>query len=130
MYIGWFDSKSKTAEGHTAGNFVGVHVGGPTHVGHYFHPAISAGDGIFGSAEGGPVLKPGKQYEWTLRYDPAAADGHGSLHLTLGDEQVTLPIKPGLKKQGVTLDRFGMFTSTAGGQLVRIYLDDLLYTAK
>lgn len=47
----------------------------------------------------------------------------------LGDETVKLPFKPGRKKEGETLDRFGMFTSQTGGQMVRICLDDLAYTA-
>ena len=34
-----------------------------------------------------------------------------------------------LKAQGASLDRFGLFTSTIGGQALRIFLDDLTYTA-
>ena len=75
------------------------------------------------------MLKPGKSYDWSLVYDPAANNNLGEIKLTLGDEFVVLPLKPGRKKEGATLDRFGMFTSQAGGQLVRIYLDDLTYTA-
>jgi len=44
-------------------------------------------------------------------------------------DSVTLALKPGQKAQGASLDRFGLFTSTAGGQMVKIYLDDLTYTA-
>jgi hypothetical protein len=42
---------------------------------------------------------------------------------------VTLPLKKGIKAQGASFDRFGLFTSNIGGQIVRIYLDDLKYTA-
>ena len=56
-------------------------------------------------------------------------DGHGEMRVTLGKESVTLALKPGQKAQGANLDRFGLFTSTAGGQMVKIYLDDLKYTA-
>lgn len=42
---------------------------------------------------------------------------------------MTLPLKKGLKAQGARFDRFGLFTSNVGGQIVRIYLDDLKYTA-
>lgn len=48
---------------------------------------------------------------------------------TLGAESVMLALKPGVKKQGATLDRFGLFTSQAGGQMAKIFLDDLSYTA-
>ena len=49
--------------------------------------------------------------------------------MTLDKESVTLVLKSGIKAQGALFDRFGLFTSTIGGQLVRIYLDDLKYTA-
>ena len=42
---------------------------------------------------------------------------------------MTLALKPDQKAEGARLDRFGLFTSTAGGQMVKIYLDDLTYTA-
>ena len=43
---------------------------------------------------------------------------------------MTLSLKPGQKAEGASFDRFGLFTSTAGGQMVKIYLDDLTYTAR
>jgi hypothetical protein len=42
---------------------------------------------------------------------------------------VTIALKKGDKAQGAHLDRFGLFTPVAGGQLVWIFLDDLKYTA-
>lgn len=126
MFIGWFDSATK--EPSTEGNFVGIHVGGPTRVGHCFTPRLATSKAGIGKAEKGPQLKPGKVYEWSLVYDPAANGGNGELRVTLGGESVTLPLKPGLKKQGATLDRFGICTSTIGGQMVKIYLDDLTYS--
>jgi len=51
------------------------------------------------------------------------------MRVTLGSESVTLALKPGQKARGATLDRFGLFTSQAGGQRVKIFLDDLSYTA-
>ena len=49
--------------------------------------------------------------------------------MTLGKEAATLSLRKGMRAQGARLDRFGLFTSDAGGQLVRIFLDDLRYTA-
>ena len=112
-----------------AGHFLGVHVGGPTRVGHYFHPSLATAKGIRGQAPGGPVLEPGKVYDWSLVYDPAAEGGSGAITITLDKESVTLPLKKGIKAQGARFDRFGLFTSNIGGQIVRIYLDDLKYTA-
>jgi hypothetical protein len=129
MYLGWFGSEAREQSPAAAGNFVGVHVGGPTRVGHYFAPVVVTGGGTKQHVEKGPVLVPGRVYEWSLVYDPAGAGGNGEVTVKLGEELVTLKLKKGVKGEGARLDRFGLFTSTIGGQLVRIYLDDLRYTA-
>lgn len=129
VFLGWFSSAAKDQPPSDTGHFLGVHVGGPTRVGHYFHPAFATAKGTKGMAESGPLLAPGKTYDWSLIYDPAANGGKGEVRVTLGKESVTLALKDGVKAQGGRFDRFGLFTSTAGGQLVRIYLDDLKYTA-
>jgi hypothetical protein len=129
MFLGWFSSASKETSPTEAGNFLGVHVGGPTRVGHYFHPSLTTAGGSRAQAEAGPVLVPGTVYNWSLVYDPDADAGRGTLRVTLGDESVTLHLKKGLKVQGGRFDRFGLFTSNIGGQIIRIYLDDLKYTA-
>ena len=129
MFLGWFNSANKDEPPTQAGHFLGVHVGGPTRVGHYFHPALATARGTRSQAAAGPVLTPGKVYNWSLVYDPTAAGGNGTITVTLGKESVTLPLKKGVKAQGARFDRFGLFTSNIGGQIVRIYLDDLKYTA-
>jgi len=129
MFIGWFNSTNKVKPPVEAGNFLGVHVGGPTRVGHYFQPAYRTGQGSRGSPKTGPVLVPEKVYDWKLNYDPAAEQGRGAIQVKLGDESVTVAFKPGQKEEGATFDRFGVFTSDIGGQMVKIYFDDLKYTA-
>jgi hypothetical protein len=129
MRIGWFNSNAKGTAGADADNFVGVFVGGPTRVGHYFIPAFANSVGGRGKVESGPILTPGKIFDWSVIYDPAGNGGNGEMRVTLGEESVTLALKPGLKAKGATMDRFGFFTSTIGGQMVKIYLDDLKYTA-
>lgn len=129
VFLGWFNTGGKDTPPVEAGNFLGIHVGGPTRVGHYFHPALTTAKGTRALAEKGPVLVPGKVYDWSLVYDPTAGGGNGSIAVTLGKESVTLPLKPGWKAEGAGFDRFGLFNSNIGGQLVRIYLDDLTYTA-
>jgi hypothetical protein len=104
-------------------------VGGPTRVGHYFQPAYSTAKGTKGLAKTGPVLVPGKVHEWSLLYDPTADGGKGAVRVALDKESVTLGFKEGVKMQGAEFNRFGLFTSTTGGQIVKIYLDDLKYTA-
>jgi hypothetical protein len=129
MFLGWFNGANKDHPPTEAGHFLGVHVGGPTRVGHYFHPSLATAKGARAQAPAGPVLTPGKLYEWSLVYDPAAEGGNGAATVTLGGESVTLPLKKGVKAQGARFDRFGLFTSDIGGQIVRIYLDDLKYTS-
>lgn len=128
MSIGWFSSSANDKEPADERNFVGIHVGGPTRVGHYFIPVVATAKGRMAKVEKGPVLTPGKLFDWSLIYDPAANGGNGEVRVTLGEESVTLPLKPGQKAQGAVLDRFGLFTSTIGGQMVKIYLDDLVYS--
>ncbi|MEO6436080.1 MAG: hypothetical protein ABIP55_10000, partial [Tepidisphaeraceae bacterium] len=129
MLLGWFSSAGKSKEPAGAGNIVAIHVGGPTRIGHYFIPEFAGAKGAKGKVNKGPVLTPGKVFDWSLVYDPAANDGNGEMRATLGAESVTLALKPGQKADGASLDRFGLFTSTVGGQMVKIYLDDLQYTA-
>ncbi len=129
MHIGWFSSATKDKSPDEAGNFIGIHVGGPTRIGHYFIPQFATAAGTKGKVDSGPVLTPGKLFDWSLVYDPAASGGNGELRVTLGTESATLALKPGQKQQGATLDRFGLFTSQAGGQMVKIFLDDLQYSA-
>lgn len=128
MMLGWFSSAHQDKSPHVAGDFVGIAVGGPTRIGHCFRPSLTTGKGTRLQLEQAPVLKPGRSYDWTLVYDPAGNNNLGEMKVTLGNESVTLPFKQGRKKDGATFDRFGLFTSQAGGQMVRIFLDDLSYT--
>jgi hypothetical protein len=129
VFLGWFNSANKDKPPTDAGNFLGVHIGGPTRVGHYFQPSLVTAKGTKAQAAAGPVLTPGKVYDWLLVYDPAADHGNGAITVTLGNESVTLSLKSGVKAQGGGFDRFGLFTPAHGGQLVKLYLDDLSYTS-
>jgi hypothetical protein len=130
MAFGWFSSAAKEKEPSAGGNFVGIHVGGPTRVGHYFSPECVMADGTRRAVKTAPVLTPGQKYDFTYRYDPSANGGNGEVKVTLGDQSVTLQLRAGDKALGATLDRFGLFTNTIGGQSLKIYLDDLTYTAR
>jgi hypothetical protein len=129
MFLGWFNSANKDEPPARAGHFLGVHVGGPTRVGHYFQPSLTTATGAKAQAAAGPILTPGTVYDWSLVYDPAAEAGNGAVTVTLGMESVTLPLRKGQKAQGARFDRFGVLTPSVGGQIVRVYFDDLKYTA-
>lgn len=128
ILLGWFSS-AHDKEAADNRNFVGIHVGGPTRIGHYFIPRFADAKGSVGKVEKGPLLTPGKVFDWSLVYDPAVNGGLGEIKVTLGDESATLSLRAGQKAAGASLDRFGLFTATAGGQMVKIYLDDISYTA-
>jgi hypothetical protein len=141
--LGWFNSAEKTDAPPQTGNFVGIKIGGPTRVGHYFLPVYAtaprAGRDAAASRQRpkrvtvepkeGPVLVPQQVFPWSLVYDPAGNGGTGTLEAKLGGDSVTLPLKKGDKALGATFDRFGLFSPHIGGSYVRIYFDDLSYTA-
>ncbi len=99
-------------------------------MGHPFIPAFSAASGIHGVSKTGLALLPGKSYNWKLIYDPDANHGTGAITATLGAESTTLNFKKGWKERAdkSRLDHFGIFSIGPGGQMVKIYLDDLRYT--
>jgi len=125
--FGWFSGQRQSVDKpFDSANFLGVAIGGPTRVGHYFRPMCVTAKGTRRRAAAGPLLVPGQVCEWSVRFDPA---GTGSLRVTLGGESVTLDLKRGDKQEGARLDRFGLVTSRPGGGLVKIWFDDLRYTA-
>jgi hypothetical protein len=139
--FGWFNSKEdfsdKGPENNApTPNFVGVTIGGPTRVGHYFIPKVTTTKGNTLVAQGtrdnpkaGPVMTQGDATNWTLVYDPTGNNGNGSMRVTLGGESVVLDLKPGLKAEGAHFDRFGLLVVPMGGHHVKVYFDDLKYTA-
>jgi len=130
MRFGWFSSEGKKEDKPFDGsNFVGIAIGGPTRVGHYFQPTCATAKGTRRRAGKGPLLVPGKLYEWSFLYDPAGNNGQGSMQVTLGGESVTLDLKRGDKQEGARLDRFGLVSTRPGGGIVKIWFDDLQYTA-
>ncbi|HYR57940.1 MAG TPA: hypothetical protein VEO95_04900, partial [Chthoniobacteraceae bacterium] len=128
--LGWFNSVAKGTGEHQLRDFVGVHVEGPTRVGHYFQPMIVTAAGNKASPGKGPVLPPdSKPHAWTFAYDPAANEGNGAVTVTLDQESVTLNIAKARRAEGAQLDRFGLFSAAVGGSRVKIYLDDIEYSA-
>ncbi len=125
--IGWFGAKDSDVPADSR-DFVGVVIGGPTRVGHYFLPLCATAGENRVTLKQGPILVPGKPHEWTLLYDPAANNGNGAMRVTLDGESITLNLKPGQKKEGARLDHFGLASIRPGGGIVKIYFDDLKYT--
>src|SRR5205823_10547587 len=141
MYLGWFNSAERTNAPTQAGNFLGIKIGGPTRVGHYFVPSYATARSpkdqnveprrkrISIEQREGPLLVPQKIVEWNLVYDPAGNNLNGVMQVMLDKETINLPLHDGDKSRGARFDRFCLFTSHIGGSFVEIYLDDLQYTA-
>jgi hypothetical protein len=135
MCFGWFRSvgggKGEDLAPNRTGEFLGIKVGGPTRVGHMFLPTFTVNEKLRGLPDHGPVMRPGKACKWSLVYDPEANDGNGAITATLDGESVTHNLKPGQKAKAkdARLDHFGMFSIGPGGQIVKLYLDDVTYTA-
>jgi hypothetical protein len=132
MCFGWFHTDNGPESPDKSGQFLGIHVGGPTRVGHYFQPVFTVNENLRGSAEKSPLMRAGKAVDWSLLYDPAANNGNGAITATLGGESVTLNLKPGQKAaaKDARFDRFGLFSISTGGQIVKLYLDDVTYTSE
>ena len=129
--MGWFHSGAQNGEKKSPRDFIGVAIGGPTRVGHYFRPMVTKGDDERALPKTGPVLHPdGKPHTWSVAYDPAANSGHGAMTVKLDDETATLEVPENLRSGEMQLDRFGLFSPGIGGAKVKIYFDDLEYTAK
>ena len=69
-------------------------------------------------------------HDWSLAYDPAAADGRGRITVTLDRETCTLDLQPDARKIGASFDRFGICTPWIDGNSVTVYFDDLQYTCR
>ena len=77
---------------------------------------------------GVPHAEPARPLDWAIKYDPAAAAGHGALSVTLGGQTATLLLDEKSRAEGAIFDRFGFFASGGGG-MTNIYFDDLKYSA-
>jgi hypothetical protein len=68
----------------------------------------------------------GKSLRWSLVYDPKANDGDGAVIATVGDERAVCNVRPALRKDGASFNRFGLLpvmkTADAVGE---VWLDDV-----
>ena len=75
------------------------------------------------------ILPDGRPHRWSLRYDPAAADGRGRITVEFDEKSVGLDLGEGHRAQGARFNRFGIITTCIDGNYEIIYFDDLTYTA-
>jgi hypothetical protein len=106
-------------------------VEGPSREGFLFYPAYRVGGDGQGYASGADrphILPDGKSHDWSLTYDPTAADGRGRAVVTLDGKAISLDLAAGDRKTGARFDRFGLVTTWIDGNAQRVYFDDLTYT--
>ena len=125
--LGWFNSKKR---GWPLHDFVGVYFDSLSDTGRIVQPLYGTNAG---NKERGrdfvTFLPDGSDYDWTLEYDPAAADGRGEITFTMNAQTVNMPLVKGDREKGAALDRFGVFNLPwANSKHCVIYLDDLTYT--
>ena len=132
IYLGWFDSRSKTNK--TAPditqpqtNLLAILLEGPSRIGHYFRAAYSTSRGNGLLQDSGPIIRPdGGVHQWSIRYSPRS----GQITVQLDKETCTLMMRPEHRREGASFDRFGLFNLQTGGHFVDVTLDDVAYTVK
>ena len=134
VYLGWFDSRSKTnkvSSDHEQPqrNILAILIEGPSRVGHYFRSCYQTATGAGELRENGPIIRPdGHVHEWSIHYSPSR--GTGEIVVSLDGKIETAALKPEHRQQGASFDRFGFFNLQVGGHFVEIAVDDLTYTAR
>ena len=124
--LGWYNAKK---QGWPLENFVGVYFDSLSSDGRIVAPLYGTTQGNKRETGAFLIFEPGRLYDWTLDYDPAAAKNGGAITFTLAGRSMTLPLRDGDKARGALLDRFGVFNlQWANSKWCEIYLDDLSYT--
>jgi len=134
VYVGWFNGEKykdqvRQVDSVPPPDFVGFEIEGPSAEGFFFRAIYKTATGSGGDSgvSASPSIFPnGQHHTWSINYDPT---GHGSVLLKLDSDQVRLDLSPGHKAEGATLDRFGIFAVRTGGHAVKVFMDDLSYSA-
>ncbi len=109
---------------------MGIAISDSTAVGYYFNGFIVDGHGA-GAGHDGRVFVPDRRtHDFTFRYDPQAKGGSGQVTYSLDDESFTVEVRSEQRSNNATFDRFGLCNYRSGGNSVRVYFDDLSYTAR
>jgi len=111
-------------------DYLGINIEGPSSEGFFFYPVFrNHGDIAQAKSAGAPPIYPDrKTHDWSLKYDPAGANGNGQITVTLDGQSCSVDLPPGAKASGTSFDRFGICTPWIDGNSVTAYFDDLEYT--
>jgi hypothetical protein len=90
VYLGWFNSNSKTnktTSDHVQpqANVLAVLLEGPSRIGHYFRAAYATAKGEGMIQDSGPIIRPDvRAHQWSIHYLPKS----GTIDVRLDDETV------------------------------------------
>jgi hypothetical protein len=136
MFIGYFNARERMATftDKYAAQFLrssmGVVIEGPTRAGYYVNAQCTPTRELNALRRGPTFLPTGQRRALSFRYDPAGNGGSGRIVVSLDRESFTLDLTPEMRRAGAGFDRFGLMNIRRGGKYVRIYFDDLTYTAR
>lgn len=114
-------------------NFLGAAVEGPSAEGFFFYPVyrVQNGDDMPSRSRQLPhILPDGSSHEWSVNYQPSAANDGGRITVTFADRETILDVTAADRASGARFNRFGIVTTWIDGNGQNIYFDDLSYTAK
>lgn len=78
-----------------------------------------------------PFAADDTSHRFHLAYDPQAADGNGAMTLQIDDTHYPpVPFPPGQRRDGIQLNRFGIWNVEIAGSHTEVYLDDLEINGK
>jgi len=136
MYIGYFNAAARMVQtsdkyGAEFGNdSMGIVIGGPTRVGYYFSAYCSPKRGLAAVTRGPVFLPTAERRRFRFDYNPQANRGMGRITIALDGEATVMDLTAEQRAAGAVFDRFGLMNIRRGGKYVRIYFDDLMYTAR
>ena len=129
-FLGFFNHNSREDSSDEVKNALGMYLEGPSRIGHYFRPRCATKAGTVTDPKKGPLLlQDGKSRNWKLEYDPAENDGQGRIQWMIGDQRGELLLPASQRAEGAEFNRFGLSSVRVGGNQLKIYIDDLQYTA-
>lgn len=136
MFLGYFNAREKMAAftDKYAAQFLkssmGVVIEGPTRVGYYASAQCTPTRELNSLARGPVFLPTGERRRIAFNYDPRANGGRGRITVKVDGAPFTLDLTAEQRAAGAAFDRFGLMNIRRGGKFVRVYFDDLTYTAR
>ncbi len=134
MFLGYFNAREQVARitdphaGYPLNDMMGIEVDGPNHS--HIDPLCSPKRDV-ASKVTGPVFLPTRdRHTFRFDYDPRANRGVGRIGFRFDQQEFTLDLKPEQRAAGARFDHFGLMNLRRGGKYVRVYFDDLTYTAR